>query len=130
MITTDEIGNWLREQGLPDDAGITTDGEIPPMPDRLVVLTRAGGGGPIKERTLDAVTLQVITRDGQRSSSASEEFAEQVDAIFTGAQPPIRVAGKHVVQIDGGPPAFLDRDESQRVSYVANYLLWVARDVQ
>ena len=129
MISTDDIGTWLEANGLPADAAISTDGQVPPMPDRLVVITRSPGGGPVKERTFDQIQVQVITRDGQRTSTPSESFAETVDAIFMGAKPPITIGGKHVLEVNGGPPAFLDRDDAQRVSMVATYTLQVARSV-
>lgn len=128
----DQIATWLQANGLPSDALVTTDGQIPATPDRIVSLAGTGGQGGIKERALDSLTLQVITRDGQgrESGQAAEPFANTVDAIFMGAQPPIRIGSKHIPFIDGGPPTFLDRDtESQRVSMVAVYTIWVARDV-
>lgn len=132
MITTDEIAAWLRASGLPSDAAIAVDGEIPPMPDRLVVLTRTGGQGTLHERTFDSATVQVITRDGQRSGEAAENFTETVDGIFMGARPPVTIGGRRVISIDysGGPPAFMDRDEGMRALYVTTYVLQVARAVQ
>lgn len=129
MISTGDIETWLRANGLPADAAVSVDGEIPAMPDKLVVLARTGGPGAVKERAFDNATLQVITRDGQNTGEAAEDFSELVDAIFMGATPPITIGGRHVTYIDGGPPAFLDRDEARRVSYVAVYTLQVARSV-
>lgn len=131
MISTDELGEWLRANGLPEDAAISTDGEIPPMPDRLVVLTRTGGAGTTRERTFDNDTFQVITRDGQRSSEAAEAFAGLVDDLLMGIVPPLAIGGKRVISIDqqGGGPGFLDRDEGLRVLYVCSYLFEVARSV-
>lgn len=129
MITTEDIGGWLRASGLPADAAISVDGEVPAMPDRLVVLTRAGGPGTLRERSFDHAAVQVITRDGQRSGQAAEAFASTVDDIFMGATPPVVIGGRRVVSIDyaGGPPAFMERDEGMRVLYVCSYLLQVAR---
>lgn len=131
MISTEDIGTWLRAAGLPSDAAISTDGEIPAMPDKLVVLTRTGGPGTLRQRTFDNATLQVITRAGQRNSEASEDFTQLVDDLFMAVVPPVTIGGKRVVSIDysGGPPALLERDEAYRVLYVTSYVLQVARAV-
>lgn len=131
MISARDIEAWLRANGLPSGAAVSIDGEIPPMPDKLVVLTGTGGPGTLRERTFDNAALQVITRDGQRSGEAAETFVGLVDDIFMGAVPPVTIGGKHIASIDysGGPPAFMQRDEGLRVYFTTTYLLQVARAV-
>lgn len=135
-MTAEDIGIWLRANGLPNDAALSPSadvpaGEIPPMPDKLVVLTLTGGGATLRERAFDQLALQVVTRDGQRSEQAAQVLTALVDDIFMGARPPISINGTYIASIDyaGGPPAFLDRDEAQRVLNVAAYTLQVARSV-
>lgn len=134
MITTGELAGWLRANGLPAEAAITVDGDIPVAPDRVVVLTRTGGQGAIRERTFDRGVIQVITRDGQRSfeaAQAAESLADLVDDLLMGIPAAIEIGGKRVSSVDreGAPPSFLDRDEAQRVLYVASYVFEVGRSV-
>lgn len=131
MITTGELAAWLRANGLPADCLVSTDGELPEMPDRVVVLTRNGGPGAVRERSFDRGAVQVISRDGQRDDQAAEALADLVDDLLMGAVPPLAIGAKRVISIDqeGGPPAFLDRDDGERVLYVCSYVFEVARAV-
>lgn len=131
MISTADLAAWLAANGLPNDALVVFDGDIPEMPDRLVVLTRNGGTGTVRERTFDRGTIQVITRGGQRDAAGAEAFAELVDDLLMGIVGPVEIGAKRVIGVDqeGGPPAFLDRDDAERVLYVCSYLFEVARAV-
>lgn len=131
MLTTRNIEAWLRTRGIAGDVEISVDGDIPTMPDKVIVLSLGGGPGEKRERTFDVHALQVITRGGQRDPDDAETFAGQVDDIFMGVAAAVSLDGVRVSTITraGGPPAFLNLDESRRVAYVANYLIEAARTV-
>jgi hypothetical protein len=131
VITAAELAAWLCDNGLPEDVLVTLDGEIPEMPDRCAVLTRTGGPGTVVERAYEVGAVQIVTRDGQGSASgeAAETLADLVDSILMAVEGAIAIGGKRVISVDqeGGPPAFLDRDDGDRVLYVCSYLFQVAR---
>ena len=128
-MTTDDLKAWLQSEGVTE--AFSTDGHIPPAPDRLIVLSLTGGPGEKRERTFDVLSVQVLTRGKQRSPSDAEQLAQAVDDVFMGATRPT-IGGTYVATIQraGGPPTFLAREpNSGRVTMSANYLLEAARSV-
>lgn len=128
-MTTDDLAAWLQSHGITDH--ISTDGHIPTQPDRLIVLTLAGGPGEKRERSFDVRSVQVLTRGRQRSPADAEALAAQVDDVFMGATR-ATIGGTYVagIQRSGGPPAFVSREpNSGRVTLSVNYLLECARTV-
>jgi hypothetical protein len=65
MMTPSGIATWLEGQGVTPDMFVT-DGEIPPAPDRLVIIQMTGGPGESRERTFDALSA---SRSGFAASS-------------------------------------------------------------
>ena len=126
-MTTDDVKTWLQGQGVTD--AFSTDGHIPPQPDRLVILTMSGGPGEKRERTFDVRSVQVLTRGKQRDPADAEALAAQVDDIFMAAHRPT-IGGSYVSTITraGGLPSFTGREpNSGRVTFACTYLLEVAR---
>lgn len=126
-MTTDDLKAWLQGHGITD--AISTDGDIPTQPDRLIVLSLTGGPGEARERTFDQRTVQVLTRGKQRSPADAEALAAQVDDIFMGAtRATIGTTYVSTIQRAGGPPTFVAREpNSGRVTISCNYLLECAR---
>ena len=129
-MTTAELAAWLTANGVA--AAISTDGHIPPKPDRLVVLTLTGGPGEHRERAFDVRSVQVLTRGAQRDPADAEQLAAQVDDVFLGSVPPLLIGQTRVISVlrSGGPPAFVAREPSSgRVTMSCSYLLDCARSV-
>lgn len=114
---------------VPDDQ--IDQGEIIPQPDRLVAVVVSGGAGTLGERTRDRSTVQVFTRGLQRSDVDAENVASSTDDVLMAVVPQIVLGNTRVMSIDyqGGPPAFLRRDEAKRALFVCNYLFQTARTV-
>jgi hypothetical protein len=128
-MTTDEVKTWLEGLGIAE--AFSTDGEVPAMPDRIVVLTLTGGPGERRERSFDVVSVQTLVRGGQRSAADGEALAAAVDNAFMGAVPPVEVGSTRVISIAraGGPPAHVSNDASYRRLFSCSYLLECARSV-
>lgn len=126
-MQTDDLAAWLATRGIADAKRF--DGDIPPMPDRFVGLTLTGGPGEKRERTFDVLSVQVVTRGGQRDADDAEAMAQAVDDAFMGAIPPLMVGSRRIIAIarTGGPPALMARDEAERALFVCSYLFEAAR---
>jgi hypothetical protein len=128
VIAAQELATWLKAQGV--DAGYSTDGRIPSQPDRLAIIQATGGPGEKRERTFDVVSFQVRARGKQRSSTDDgARLAWQVDDVLMGAVPPLTIGDTRVtvIQRQGGPPGFLERDSAGRSHFACSYLLECAR---
>jgi hypothetical protein len=147
MIRAKEVADFIRAQistsgwtpntsnaahklkVVPD--AVIAQGEIIPSPDRLVAVVVSGGGPTLGERTRDQATVQVFTRGLQRSDADAENVAASADNVLMGVVPQIVLGNTRVMSIDyqGGPPAFLRRDDAKRALFICNYLFQTARDV-
>lgn len=126
-MTAQALADWLQTHGV--DAAFSTDGTIPSMPDRLVVVTATGGIGEVGERVRDVVSYQFRVRGRQRVNADAEQLAQAVDDALMGAVPPLTIGGTRVISIqrEGGPPSFIQRDDGGRIHFAANYLIQIAR---
>jgi hypothetical protein len=96
MMTPSGIATWLEGQGVTPDMFVT-DGEIPPAPDRLVIIQMTGGPGESRERTFDALSFQVRVRGKQYVEDDASALAWQVDDVLLGAHPPVTISGVRVI---------------------------------
>ena len=125
----EDVKAFLVARGI--TAPIVTEGDVPEMPDRVIVIQMTGGPGEAGERTRDNVSFQIRTRGLQRVPGDGETFAREVDDIFLGAVPPLMMGTRRAIRIlrFGGPPSYLLRDSGERVHSVCNYLVGVTRTV-
>ncbi len=125
----EDVKSFLVARGI--TAPIITEGDVPEMPDRVVVIQMTGGPGESGERTRDNVSFQVRTRGLQRVPGDGGAFSREVDDAILGAVPPLMMGTRRAVRIlrFGGPPSYLLRDSSERVHHVCNYLVEVTRKV-
>ncbi len=102
---------------------------MPPDPDRLVLVSFAGGKGLLYERAYDSQTVQLRCRGLQRQPADAALLAAQVDDAILSIVPPVDVGANHVNNVDrlGGPPRFQLADTGLRAEYVAQYMFDVAR---
>lgn len=151
-LTVDDVARWLITPAADGGAGlrerIVAGPKLPTQPDRLVVLTKYGGPGPIEENQFEVLSFQARCRGGKRPGVApgygpdpdqisgdagatsyddAEGLAGAVDRAFLEAGIPAIVNGKYVREIRGGPPQYLLTDPAGRVHFTANYLLIAAR---
>lgn len=138
MIASADLQAWLTSQGVDPNSAPTgavangawsSDGYVPPTPDRLIVLTPGPGGPTQFERTFEVVSFQVLVRGLQDNPADAEGFALQVDDTLMNAVCPITIGPGRVIDLDyvGGPPRFFQRDVGRRSLFVCNYLFTVSR---
>lgn len=138
MLRTRHAGAWLLSLPTwpqvghrPQPMTIITDGEIPPAPDEVAIVSIGPGTPTSMERTFDTHSLQVRVRGPQVDPDGAEDLMAAVDNGVMGAVAPVVIGGRRVIDIDyaGGPPQFLLRDEARRVHLVCNYLITITREV-
>lgn len=122
-----------------DAVGFSFDGDIPTAPNRLYTISGPYGGTGLNtnERGYDNLAMQIRSRgrqgggDAGKASAADDArlLAWQADALLLNAAVPLAIGTQHVNLItrSGGPPTFLLREPSGRVTFVCNYLLNTAR---
>lgn len=125
MLQVSDVLAWLPT------LGITTPAEngyfIPPDPDRLILVTLAGGPGLLYERVYDRVAVAIRTRGLQRQPADAEALAAQVDDTILSVVAPTQVGTVHVNDIDrAAPPRFAGLDKAFRSQFTASYLLTAA----
>jgi len=128
-LISEDVKAFLVAQGI--TAPIITEGDVPEMPDRVIVIQMTGGPGEAGERTRDNVSFQIRTRGKQRVPGDGGAFAREVDDAFLGAVPPLTMGTRRVIALQrfGGPPSYLLRDSAERVHHACNYLAHVIRTV-
>lgn len=126
MMVVADVTAWLTSLGITTPAA---DGYwVPPDPDRIILVTLAGGPGLIYERAYDRQALTLRSRGLQRQPTDAEQLAGQVDDAILRAIPPMPVGSKHVNDIDRlSPPRFASMDKAFRSEFTATYLLTFAR---
>jgi len=125
----EDVKTFLVSKGV--TAPIITEGDVPEMPDRVLVITMTGGPGESGERTRDNVAFQIRTRGKQGIPGDGGSFARDIDDVLLGAVPPLQMGTRRAIRIlrFGGPPSYLLRDPGNRVHHVCNYLVEVTRTV-
>ena len=125
------IKDWLtglgwdvtQETGYP----LFTGPELLDAPDRLVVLTPAGGPGWVtEEAALDAWSLQARVRGAEDDPDGAELAAQLLDWYVLTARYPQVVDGIVISAANraGGPPTALPLDPSdRRFEYTCTYIL-------
>ena len=123
MITVADLSAWLVTLGI--TTPIADAAFVPPSPDRMVLIARAGGPGIVMERTFDRVAFAIRTRGLQRQYADAEGLAAQVDAAILGVVAPVYIGGIFVNDIDrlGAPPHFLQWDTAGRSNFIASYVI-------
>lgn len=126
MLAVADLTAWLPTLGIDT---VCQDGYwIPPGPDRVVLVTLAGGPGMLYERAYDRQAVAVRCRGLQRQPADAEALAAQVDAAILAVVPPVQVGSGWVNDIDRvSPPRFTGSDKAFRAEFTATYLLSVAR---
>lgn len=126
MLAVADLIVWLPTLGI---TTLVQDGYyVPPGPDRLVLVTLAGGPGMLYERAYDRQAVAIRCRGLQRQPQDAEALAAQVDAAILGALPPVQVGAGHVNDIDRiSPPRYAATDKAMRAEFTATYLMTVAR---
>lgn len=132
QITSKDIADFLQAQGFPTFA--SRDGKLPPMPNKVVVITQYGGPGFSEDGVFDNVSYQMRCRGGQNNPLSAEQMAWDLDGLLVpppASRPlaPGLVGSQFVSRVTraGGPPSFLLLDTSRRTHFVCSYTFKVAR---
>lgn len=131
MSATQTLIDWItgplgwdtrQELGYPTVPGPY----IPDEPDRLLIVTRAGGlGYTTEEPATDATSFQVRLRTTPDDVIAAETAAEQLDAAILGASFPVTVDGVVIAKVyrAGAGPTPLPYDQTdRRFELTCNYV--------
>lgn len=126
MLVVSDVVTWLTSLGL--TVPILDGYWVPPDPDRLILVTLAGGPGMLYERAYDRQAITLRTRGAQRQPADAEALASQLDTAILAVVPPTLVGTKHVNDIDrASPPRFALLDKAFRSEFAATYLVTYAR---
>lgn len=126
MLVLADVTTWLEALGI--TVPILDGAWIPPDPDRIVLVSLAGGPGMLYERAYDRQAVTLRTRGAQRVPSDAEALAAEVDDAVLSVIPPVAVGAGHVNDIDRvSPPRFVAMDKAFRNEFSATYLFTVAR---
>lgn len=119
MWLTADIVGWIKSQGV--STAVVAGPYMPPLPERLVVVTRTSGPGLSTEGALDTTGFQVRTRGSGGYSANGEADAYLIDQlILFGDWPP----NVKMINRSGGPPVPLAPapDSGERITWVCSYL--------
>lgn len=90
---------------------------VPPEPDRLLIITNAGGPGyTTEEAATDAGTFQARLRSTPDNVLAAEADAEALDSLILGASFPASIDGRVIVMVyrTGSGPTPIPYDQTDR----------------
>ena len=105
---------------------------IPPMPDRLVIITKAPGSGFLWEGSGEGNLVQIRVRGMQsprdvQSYADAESLASQLDSLIYGANFPITVNNQLIIRAwrSGSAPVVLGAgpDDADRYEFACNYAI-------
>lgn len=104
------------------NVGIHPGPDMPPTPERFVVLTPFPGAGFSVEGVMDARAWQIRVAGAQHSYEDAEALAWAIDKALTGTFSQ-NIGGIWVASINriGGGPSVLFRDNADRTHFVASY---------
>lgn len=128
-LTVAKVAGWLNDRLSVDVADWNPNLGAPDAPDRIVLLTPAGGPGLRLDGAVDEQTYNVRSRGLQRDPEDAQQIAAEVDRLIDGTEGPITVGDVRVVALwrVGSPPAMLAVDSAGRTHYSATYLFSACR---
>jgi hypothetical protein len=129
VLRSADVTAFLEARGI--EAPIHVQGDLPSMPDQVVLIDFTGGLSSTYEMLFDRPALRLTVRGSQSDPASAEALAEAVDDALLNAPPPLAIGGKHVTSIQrlSGPPAFvgLDSESARRPVFQATYIAEAAR---
>jgi hypothetical protein len=129
VLRSADVATFLAANGV--SAPIHVQGDMPELPDQVVLIDFAGGLSSTYEMLFDRPALRLTVRGSQSDPASAEALAEAVDNAFLNVGGLINIGGKHVTNIQrlSGPPAFigLDSQSARRPIFQATYIPEIAR---
>lgn len=123
------IVDWLQTQR--PDYEYTTGPKVPETPDRLVIITRTGGGPLMFDGAIDEPGFQVRVRGEQFDGNSAEDTAIDLDTLIIGSQMFDLPDGTPVLEIirSGSTPEAVLVDDADRTTYTCNYVARVGSEL-
>lgn len=123
--------SWTDPAGVVHPLQVFYDGTpwVEVQQDCAAILSLAGGGPTLYERTFDTPTVQVQVRGPQNDPATAEALAYELDQALLTPAGVFDVGPTRVIASDrfGGPPRLLLRDAARRSIFVATYIFTTAR---
>lgn len=128
MIRSADVATFLAAHGV--DAKIHFQGDVPDVPDGIVVLDLLPALPPSYELLFNRPVVRATVYGQQSDPAAAEALMSDVDSAFLDPVPPFQIGGKHVTSIQqfSGPGLVgLDDPSSRRPVLSATYVIEIAR---
>jgi hypothetical protein len=128
VLSSADVAAYLATKGI--TAEIRFEGDLPGMPDEVVVLELPPALSPTYEQQFDRPAVRALVRGKQSDPGSAEALMSAVDAAFLDPVPPLVIGGRHVTNIQQfAGPGFvgLDDPSSRRAVFSATYVLEIAR---
>ena len=135
MLILEELATYLDAQGVGTYNSTTTGGDIylnlmPVTPDAVIGLYIRGGVQTISTREdsckFDNTRVQVITRGIAEDTYTPYDKAQSIYNLLENFSTHyLTVGGSYILNIKAtqGAPAFIGKDDNQRVEYSLNFII-------
>ncbi len=123
-LAISDLVTWINDNAFAgvSPAPATGGNWMPDQPGEIVVVSAAGGGESIVEGAFEPSKVHIRSRAA--SDTLAETLARKVHALIMGVENTFTMGTTRVLWVDttAGAPSYLSKDDSDRVTYLGEYV--------